>query len=98
MKKFLSELAKVGNHLNAEDTLEEAERKYKEVRDHYRRYVKQQAMYKSGRSESRVVTIEEIHRYYILLSYTCYGMDYTETVRTCSTISSLICGEDRLEL
>jgi hypothetical protein len=99
MKKFMEELANAKAYLSdmpGENS--EAARKFRELRDTYRKHVGRRALFKSGRGEARVVTIEEVTEHFVRVSYSYYGRSYSGRINTCSNYNSLVCGDDRLEI
>jgi hypothetical protein len=98
MKKFLEALEEASRNYKGEiPENTHAEATFADLRHQYSKLVGKRALYRcKSTRESRVVTIEKAMRYFVLLSYNCYGMDYRGKILTTVNYSSLICGEDEI--
>ncbi|MNH23516.1 hypothetical protein D3C72_2093640 [compost metagenome] len=83
---------------DAENTQSDVYKKFLAMRQHYTTLIGKKALYKTGRSEARVVTIEEVFPCYIRVSYNYYGRDYSGKLSTCILFGSLISQDDWLEV
>jgi hypothetical protein len=96
MKKFLEALEEASRNYKGEvPDNTHAEATYSDLMYEYRQMVGKRALYKcKSTRESKVVTVEKAMKYFVLLSYNYYGMDYNGKVFTTVNYSSLLCGED----
>lgn len=99
MKKFLEELERHKMSLIEEPTNTEAQRKFTEMQKHYSQFIGRRALYKSKiEKSSHVVTVVNVTSSCVLLARKYFGRGYSGEIKTCAMFSSLICGEDGLEI
>lgn len=98
MKKFLEALEEASRNYKGEvPDNTHAQATFADLRQEYKKMIGKRALYKcKSTRDSRVVTIEKAMKYFVLLSYSYYGMDYHGKVLTTVNYSSLLCGEDEI--
>lgn len=99
MKKFMEALANSEayfNDLPGDDS--PANKRFKEEKEKYLKLQGKRALYKQPRGVSKVVTIKEAQEHYVRVSYKYNSEDYSGETSMCITYSSLICGDEALEV
>ena len=102
MKKFLELLQKTQETSYDVPTDTDAERRFKIMKDRYLHLKGHRALYvniisKSNR-ELKVVTITNATDHCVEASYNYYGNNYHGKTQVSIRFSSLLCGEERLEI
>lgn len=98
MKKFLERLSKVKS-LYDDVAVSEAEAKFKSMKSKYSQLIDHRALYNcKGTKESRVVYLVEAYDKYVVVRYKYETLDYSGTITTSVSYSSLLCGDQRLEV
>lgn len=99
MKKFLEQLSAIKGIYEETPTVSEADRKFKLLHDKYSQAIGRRALYKSkSHREMRVVTIKQVYSKFLIVEYKYYSTEYEGSLTLTVNFSSLLCGDDSLEL
>lgn len=102
MKGFLEKLNGTKNayeHIHDDNTVSEATLKFRSMRNKYSKLIGSRALYTcKNTKESRVVYIVEVYSKFLIVEYKVSSAYYEEKVRTSINYSSLLCGDQRLEV